>query len=141
MNKSLYGIIKFQKNVSKNGTLIVLEKDKEINFDIKRIFYIIDNNDNLSRGNHANINSHFILISIVGTCKVSIDDGFENITIFELNNPSYGLYISNLIWKKMFDFSKDCILLILSNNNYDPNEYIHDYQAFLNIIKEKNDNK
>ncbi|TXE82726.1 WxcM-like domain-containing protein [Campylobacter coli] len=117
----------------KNSTLIAIEKQVNCPFEIKRIFYIFDVPKNTIRGEHANLNSEFFFIVLLGECKIKIDNGKEQKN-FILNNPKQGLYIDKMLWKQMYDFSKDCILLVLSNTLYDANEYIRDYNEFLKAV-------
>ena len=116
------------------GSLIVIEENKDISFDIKRLFYMYGSNDGIIRGQHANKNSEFILINVAGSSKVKVDDGKGNIKEYNLNKPNIGLYVPNMIWKDMFDFSKDSVLLVLSNQYYDEKEYIRDYKQFINEV-------
>ncbi|EAJ2421864.1 WxcM-like domain-containing protein [Campylobacter coli] len=117
----------------KNSTLIAIEKQVNCPFEIKRIFYIFDVPKNTIRGEHANLNSEFFFIVLKGECKIKIDNGKEQKN-FILNNPKQGLYIDKMLWKQMYDFGKDCILLVLSNTLYDANEYIRDYNEFLKAV-------
>ena len=117
----------------KNSTLIAIEKQVNCPFEIQRIFYIFDVPKNTIRGEHANLNSEFFFIVLKGDCKIKIDNGKEQKN-FILNNPKQGLYIDKMLWKQMYDFSKDCILLVLSNTLYDANEYIRDYNEFLKAV-------
>ncbi|EAJ0863674.1 WxcM-like domain-containing protein, partial [Campylobacter coli] len=94
---------------------------------------IFDVPKNTIRGEHANLNSEFFFIVLKGECKIKIDNGKEQKN-FILNNPKQGLYIDKMLWKQMYDFSKDCILLVLSNTLYDANEYIRDYNEFLKAV-------
>lgn len=121
---------------SNNGSLSVIEENKNIPFDIKRIFYEYNLDNNSIRGNHANKNSSFCFICLKGNVQINIDNGFEKRKII-LNNPKHVLYIDKMVWKTMSNFSKDCILLILSNHYYDKNEYIKDYDQYLDLIKSK----
>lgn len=112
------------------GALIVIEENKDITFDIKRLFYMYGSNDGITRGQHANRNSEFILINVAGSSKVKVDDGKGNTKEYILDKPNIGLYIPNMIWKDMYDFSKDSVLLVLSNQYYDENEYIRDHEEY-----------
>ena len=81
------------------------------------------------RGAHANKNSQFLLVAINGSCKIKVDNG-KQIEIFDLNNPYTGLYLDKMIWKEMYDFSHNAILLVLTNTLYDEKEYIRDYNIW-----------
>lgn len=124
----------FDELGDERGHLVVAECQKDIPFDIRRIFYIYETQEDVVRGQHANRNSEFVLINIKGTSKVLIDDGVEkNIVI--LDRPHKGVYLNRMIWKDMYDFSDDSILLVLSSHTYDGKEYIRDYNDFLSEIK------
>lgn len=116
------------------GNLVVVEGNMDIPFEIKRIFYIYGSDDTVVRGQHANINSEFVMINVCGTSKVKVDNGTES-RVIELNRPRMGLYLKNNVWKDMYDFSPDSILLVLASEHYDEKEYIRDYQAYLTYMK------
>ena len=85
------------------------------------------------RGQHANRKSEFVLINVSGTSKVRVDNGFEE-EIIELNRPRMGLYLPTMLWKDMYDFSEDSVLLVLANTHYDGSEYIRDYEEYLKEV-------
>ncbi len=89
---------------------------------------------NVVRGNHANRKSKFVLINVNGTSKVKIDNGKET-AIVELDRPHIGIYMDVMVWKDMYDFSEDSVLLVLASEHYDADEYIRDYNEFLREIK------
>ena len=117
------------------GNLVVVEGNMDIPFEIKRIFYILGSDDTVVRGQHANRLSEFVMINVSGTSKVKVDNGEES-RVIELNRPRMGLYLKNNIWKDMYDFSADSILLVLASEHYDESEYIRDYQEYLRFIQE-----
>ncbi len=112
------------------GHLVSFEKKVNCPFDVKRAFYIFDTKPGVARGAHANRNSEFLLISINGSCKVKIDNGKKQ-EVVELNNPQRALYLDKMLWKEMYDFSYNAILLVLASTYYDEKEYIRDYDEFL----------
>ena len=75
-----------------------------------------------------------MLINVSGTSKVRVDNGFQE-EIIELNRPRMGLYLPTMLWKDMYDFSRDSVLLVLSNIHYDGGEYIRDYEEYLKEVK------
>lgn len=116
---------------------ITVEGFKDIPFEIKRIFYIFGKeNVGLVRGKHANRKSEFVLFNISGKSKVKVIDEYKNETIFELNKPQDAVYIPKMVWKEMYDFTEDSILMVLTNEYYDPAEYIREFNEFVNAIKE-----
>lgn len=127
-------IINFDDLGDERGKLVVIEGGQAIPFDIMRVFYIYDSDNTVIRGQHANINSEFVLINVAGSSKVKITDGAEEIVV-KLNKPMMGVYIPKMMWKDMYDFSEDSVLLVLTNTHYDENEYIRDYDKYLEVIK------
>lgn len=132
-------ILKFKDFGDERGKLVVIEGNQSIPFDIKRVFYIYDSNNDVIRGQHANKNSEFVLINVAGRSKVRITDGDEEM-IVELDKPMMGVYIPKMIWKDMYDFSSDSVLLVLASTHYDGREYIRDYDEYLKILKSENEN-
>ena len=86
------------------------------------------------RGQHANRESEFVLINVAGQSKVKISDGTESF-IVELNKPMMGIYIPKMIWKDMYDFSSDSVLLVLASTHYEEKEYIRDFDEYMKIMK------
>lgn len=129
-------IVHFDDLGDERGKLVVIEGGQAIPFEIKRVFYIYDSDDTVVRGQHANRESEFVLINVAGKSKVRITDGEEEI-IVELDRPMTGVYIPKMIWKDMYDFSEDSILLVLASTHYNGAEYIRDYDEYLKEIKRK----
>ena len=127
-------VLYFNDLGDERGKLVVIEGNDSIPFDIKRVFYIYGSDNEVVRGQHANRESEFVLINVAGTSKVRITDGKEEI-IVELNKPMMGVYIPQMIWKDMYDFSEDSVLLVLASTHYDSREYIRDYEAYLKEVK------
>ena len=119
------------------GWLVVAEGNKDVPFDIKRIFYIYGTDSNVIRGQHANRKSEFVLVNVAGSCSVRTRDGRGDERVFALNKPNMGLYIPKMVWKDMYDFSPDSILLCIASEVYDPNEYIRDYDEFVTAVCEE----
>ena len=145
--EEMYKIIEFDELGDERGNLVVAEGEselvpfvivegaKDIPFDIKRIFYIYGSDSEVVRGQHANKKTQFILINVAGTSKVKLDNGSET-RIVELNKPKMGLFIDTMLWKDMYDFSSDSVLLVLASEHYDGNEYIRDYNQYIELVKE-----
>jgi dTDP-4-dehydrorhamnose 3,5-epimerase-like enzyme len=130
-------LIYLKNNNDLNGNLVSIEDIKEIPMKIKRIFFIYGIKKKTIRGKHANRNSEFLIVCLSGSCKVRFfsDSKFHEIV---LDKPTIGLYLPKMIWKEMYNFSKDSILLVISNLIYDKNEYIRDFDEYL---KELNNEK
>ncbi len=123
-------VLQFADLGDERGKLVVIEGAKSIPFEIKRVFYIYGSDDSVVRGQHANRDSEFVLINVAGTSKVKITDGTEEI-IIELNKPMMGVYIPRMIWKDMYEFSSDSVLLVLASTHYEGQEYIRNYDQYL----------
>ncbi|MBR0092948.1 MAG: WxcM-like domain-containing protein [Lachnospiraceae bacterium] len=126
----------FQQHGDDRGQLVSLEEFTDIPFRIKRVYYMYDTIPDAVRGKHAHKSLQQILICIHGSCKVSLDNGTEKKTVF-LERPYEGLYIANDMWREMFDFSKDCVLLVFASEVYDESDYIRDYDTFLEMVRKK----
>jgi dTDP-4-dehydrorhamnose 3,5-epimerase-like enzyme len=131
-----YKIIEFPELGDERGNLVVIEGAKDIPFDIKRVFYMYGTDPTMVRGSHANRKSEFVLVNVSGNTKIKIDDGFAT-TVVELDKPRMGIYIPAMLWKDMYDFSEDAVLLVLSNEHYDADEYIRDYDEYKRIIEKE----
>ena len=132
-----YELIDLNVKGDNSGHLIACEYKQNCPFDVKRVFWIFDTKPGIIRGCHANRNSEFMLIAINGSCKVKVDDGKKQ-EIITLNNPHTALYLDKMIWKEMYDFSYNAILLVLTNTHYDENEYIRKYDDFLKEVSNGN---
>ena len=130
-------ILSFADLGDERGKLVVIEGGQAIPFDIKRVFYIYGSDATVVRGQHANLESEFVLINVAGKSKVRITDGSEEM-IVDLDKPMTGVYIPKMIWKDMYDFSADSVLLVLANTHYDGSEYIRDYDEYLKMMADKN---
>lgn len=114
------------------GQLVALEENRDIPFNIRRVFYIYGTQDGITRGNHSHHKTKQFLVAVNGSCKVTLDNGKTKET-FDLNKPNLGLFQDALIWGKMHDFSSDCVLMVLADEYYDANDYIIDYDKFLEV--------
>ncbi|MCR5216699.1 MAG: FdtA/QdtA family cupin domain-containing protein [Lachnospiraceae bacterium] len=127
-------ILDFKDLGDERGKLVVIEGGMTIPFEIARVFYIYGSDDTVVRGQHANKKSEFVLINVAGSSKVRITDGKEEF-IVELNRPMMGVYIPKMIWKDMYDFSSDSVLLVLSNTHYDGEEYLRNFDDYMEYKK------
>lgn len=128
-------IYDFKRMGDERGTLVPIESDKDIPFSIKRVYYMYGSENGVRRGYHAHTDLQQVLICIHGSCKVLLDDGLEKKTV-ELNMPHQGLHIGDYIWREMFDFSDDAVLMVLASGYYNEVDYIRDYDEFLKYVKE-----
>lgn len=136
LNMNKVQMLEFPQRGDERGHLVIVEGNKDIPFDIKRAFYIYGSDSEVIRGQHANRSSEFVLINVAGTSKVRIKDGEGNEAIYCLNRPHTGIYLPTMVWKDMYDFSEDSVLLVLASTHYDPDEYIRNYDDFVKEIQE-----
>lgn len=127
----------FQQHGDDRGMLVALEEYNDIPFEIKRVYYMYDTKMGVHRGFHAHKSLKQILICIHGSCKILLDNGMGEKKIISLEKPYEGLYISNDMWREMYDFSEDAVLLVLASELYREEDYIRDYDEFLDAVAEK----
>ena len=126
-------IIQFQSHGDERGALVSLEEEKTIPFEIKRVYYMFNTTENVRRGFHAHRKLKQLAIVVKGSCRFMLDDGKEKIEV-PLDNPSQGLLIDSLVWREMFDFSDDCVLVVLADAIYDETDYIRNYDEFIELV-------
>ena len=136
-NMNKVRMIDFAQHGDERGHLVIIEGGQDIPFEIRRAFYIYGSDRDVIRGQHANRKTEFVLINVAGTSKVKVKDGEGNEAIFCLNRPHTGIYLPTMVWKDMYDFSKESVLLVLASEHYDPDEYIREYDAFMYEIQQK----
>lgn len=130
MKMNLIKLIEFNKLGDDRGSLISLEGNVNIPFDIRRVYYIFGTKQNVARGFHAHKDLQQVAICVKGECKFILDDGKKRESI-RLNKPNVGLYIDSMKWREMHDFSEDCVLMVLASHQYDESDYIRNYDDFI----------
>lgn len=133
-------LYEFQPHGDDRGQLVAIEELKDIPFDVKRVYYMYDTVAGVTRGKHAHKSLEQILICVHGSCKILLDDGCEK-TVVPLDQPNVGLYVSNVMWREMFDFSPDAVLMVLASKLYDESDYIRNYDEFLKFTAENRGTK
>jgi dTDP-4-dehydrorhamnose 3,5-epimerase-like enzyme len=116
------------------GSLIALESGLNVPFDIKRVYYIFATKKNVVRGFHAHKALTQMVVAVQGACTFLLDDGKTKQSI-RLNSSAQGLLIHSFVWREIFDFSEDCVLMVLADALYDENDYIRNYDDFLKEVK------
>lgn len=128
-------LIRFQVHGDDRGSLIALENGHNLPFDVKRVYYIFGTKANVPRGFHAHRQLKQVLMAMSGNVTIKTEHGGKTETHL-LNRPDEGLLIEGLVWREMHDFSPDCVLTVLADEYYNENDYIRDYQRFLDLEKE-----
>jgi dTDP-4-dehydrorhamnose 3,5-epimerase-like enzyme len=121
--------IQLQKHGDERGSLIALEDQKNVPFTIRRVYYLFGTKEGVRRGFHAHKNLTQLIIAVRGSCRFLLDDGTEQITL-TLDNPAQGLIVSPMMWREMYDFSEDCVLMVLADSHYDETDYVRSYEDF-----------
>ena len=114
------------------GSLVALEQHKNIPFDIKRVYYIFGTADNARRGFHAHKALEQVAICVKGACTFLLDNGKEKVD-YRLDSQTTGIYLGTMLWHEMYDFTEDCVLMVLASDLYDEADYIRDYGQFVEI--------
>ena len=130
---SLGKIIELPRITDPRGNLTVAEANKNIPFDIKRVYWLYDVPGGECRGGHAHKQIKEILIAVSGSFHVTLDNGKEKQT-FLLNHPYQGLLSDTKTWRTLDDFSSGAVCVVLASDFYDENDYIYDYNDFLQYI-------
>lgn len=131
---SLINLINLNVLGDDRGHLTVLEGNKDVPFEVKRVYYLTATKPGVSRGFHAHKNLEQIAVCVSGNCRMVMDDGRCKEEAL-LDSPSKAIRIDKMIWHEMYDFSPDCVLLVLANEHYDESDYIRDYSEFKGLIE------
>lgn len=118
------------------GQLVAIEAGQDLPFEVNRVYYIYDTLPGVRRGFHAHLKLQQILLCVSGSCKIHLDNGFETAEVV-LDKPNEGLYISNDMWREMYDFSEGAVLLVLADQHYEEADYIRNYDVFLQHVRAK----
>jgi dTDP-4-dehydrorhamnose 3,5-epimerase-like enzyme len=135
---SLNDLIKFNLIGDDRGSLVSLERYQDIPFDVKRVYYIFDTQENVSRGFHAHKQLHQVAVCVKGSCEFVLDNGFTRESVI-LDRPDVGLLITNMTWREMHNFSNDCVLVVLASDVYDESDYIRNYSEYLDSVRGQNE--
>ncbi|AWQ18185.1 TDP-4-oxo-6-deoxy-alpha-D-glucose-3,4-oxoisomerase [Pantoea ananatis] len=126
-------IIPLQTHGDERGSLVSLEHENNIPFEIKRVYYMFNTGKGVKRGFHAHRRLKQVAIAVRGSCRFILDDGNERVSLL-LDNPAQGLVIESFVWREMVDFSEDCVLMVLANEHYDESDYVRNYEEFLSSV-------
>lgn len=130
---SLIDLIDLEPLGDDRGQLFSVEANQNIPFDIKRVYYMFGMESDVPRGFHAHKELQQVAICTKGSCKLVMDDGTSKEEVF-IDKPNTGIVIDKLIWHEMHDFSEDCILMVIASDHYEEDDYIRNYDEFLNFV-------
>lgn len=132
LRKSIIELIKIPK-ITDDGFLCFAQNPAQIPFPIKRVYYIFEAVPDLTRGKHAHYKNRQVLFCIQGSITMVLDNGRQREEVM-LNQPEIGIVLDKMIWHEMHNFKKDTIILVLASRVYEAEDYIRDYNFFLEII-------
>ncbi|MFW0737009.1 sugar 3,4-ketoisomerase [Flavobacterium sp. T12S277] len=132
-DKSKRNLISLPKIEDRRGNLSVIEKDI-IPFEIKRVYYVYDIPSGSERGGHSHKNLQEFLVALSGSFEVVLNDGKEK-QIITLNKPYEGLLINSGIWRELQNFSSGAVCLVVASDVYIEDDYIRDFDEFINSKK------
>ncbi|AHC34407.1 MULTISPECIES: FdtA/QdtA family cupin domain-containing protein [unclassified Pseudomonas] len=130
---SLVDLVDLQVLGDERGQLVVLEAQKNVPFDIKRVYFLMGTRPGVSRGFHAHRELLQAAICVSGQCRMLMNDGLKIEEVI-LNSSSKAIFIDKMIWHEMHDFSSDCVLLVLASDFYNEQDYIRDYSEFIGLL-------
>jgi dTDP-4-dehydrorhamnose 3,5-epimerase-like enzyme len=122
--------VQLQSHGDHGGMLIALEQDRNVPFTIRRVYYIFATQNDVHRGRHAHRHLHQLAVTVRGSVTFLLDDGSGPVKVV-LDDPSQGLLLGRMVWRELYDFSDDCVLMVLADQLYDPSDYITSYADFL----------
>ena len=122
-------LIELPRISSPSGSLTPVYGGTTIPFEIERVYYLYDIPGGESRGGHAHRNLRQLIVAASGSFDVLLDDGV-NRRMVHLNRPYFGLYLTNMIWRELLNFSSGGICLVLASAPYDEADYFREYDEF-----------
>ena len=126
-------LVELNKKGDARGALVVVEQNKDIPIEIKRVYYMFDTASDVRRGFHAHKKLTQIAIPVKGSCRFLLDDG-KSVEHVLLESPTTGLVIEPMVWHEMYDYSDDCVLMVLADDYYDESDYIRSYDDFKQMM-------
>lgn len=127
-------LIDFSVRGDERGYLVALEENKDVPFAIRRVYYIFGTQAGVRRGTHAHRRTRQVAVCVSGSCKFLLDDGGTR-TEVQLDSRDRGLVLEPMIWHEMFDFSQDCVVLVVASDLYDESDYIRNYDEFMEEVR------
>lgn len=121
--------VDLQQRGDERGYLTVMEAEKNIPFEIRRVYFLTSLSTDLPRGFHAHKQLEQLAVCVVGSCNMLLNNGCEEECVM-LDSPAKALRIEPMVWHEMRDFSDDCVFLVLASEHYDESDYIRDYETF-----------
>ena len=128
--------IEFPVIHDQRGNLSFVEQGEHIPFDIERVYYLYDVPGGAERGGHAHYDLEQVVIAMSGSFDLILDDGHQKNRV-HLNRSNYGIYVKDMVWREMDNFSSGSVCMVIASNKYSTEDYIRDYEQFLMEAKKK----
>ena len=125
---------KIKKSTQEDGIIYDIVHPESIPFEVKRVYYLFGTKPGVERGFHAHKKLQQFAVCVSGSCRFRLDDGFNKKEVL-LDARDEGLVIGEMLWHEMYDFSHDCVLVVLASDQYDESDYIRNYDEFLSLSK------
>lgn len=116
------------------GMLVALEQERNVPFEIRRVYYLFATTHEVHRGRHAHRHLNQLAVAVRGSVRFLLDDGTGPTEVL-LDDPTKGLLLGSMVWRDLYDFSEDCVLMVLADQHYDAADYITDYDEFLREVR------
>jgi len=129
-------VLQLSKIFNLAGNITIVEGNKNVPFNLRRVYYLYDIPGGESRGGHAHRELYQLIIAASGSFEVMLDDG-KNKKIVRLNRPNFGLLVVPGIWRELFEFSSGAICMVLASHKYDESDYLRDYNSFIKFKNER----
>lgn len=126
--------IPLQSHGDERGLLIALEHERNVPFPIRRVYYLFATRRDVHRGQHAHRHLNQLIVALRGSVRLLLDDGHGPAETV-LDDPAQGVLLGRMIWRDLYDFSEDCVLMVLADQLYDASDYITDYDQFLREVR------
>lgn len=128
------GLVSLVARGDDRGRLVAIEAEREVPFEIARVYYIYATQPGIDRGFHAHRTLSQLAVAVAGGCTIVLDDGRKRVSV-RLDEPTTGLTVPPMVWHELTDFSTDCVLMVLADAIYDETDYIRDYAAFRELAE------
>lgn len=129
MNQQPFYLLQWKPHQDQRGSLIALDAQDSLPFTVARIYYLYGLSPKQPRGFHAHKQLQQVAVCLQGRCRFLLESGQQQQEIW-LTSPDQGLYLGPGVWREMHDFSPDCLLLVMADRSYDPDDYLNSREAF-----------
>ncbi|MCP3804663.1 FdtA/QdtA family cupin domain-containing protein [Allokutzneria sp. A3M-2-11 16] len=127
-------LIDLPEHKDPRGSLAVVESNRDVKFDINRVYYLYDLPSSTVRGAHGHRSLEQLIIAVHGRFEITVDDGYRRMR-FQLDSPTKALYVGPMIWRDLINFSPGAVGLVIASMHYDESDYFREYSDFLEAAR------